>query len=400
LSTASVSSGSGAAFYQGPNATFSPTIPSPQSVSANPNQQSDSISTTAAAMVGTGALLIGAGAATTATYFTMRDRKSPATPEPITPPATPKASVISAPVDTRWHDVQYENRIDPGALASLSIYPTEMQGHAYFPSPLSKHGPRFHPKYGDSNCAVHAQQMLVNGHPAFLVGPNEYMYLREGGRYYNPYAIGKTTQPMTAPYREKTAIIHPSQFAEVYRKNIDHAILHNQTLLDLYARHDHAGRLNEACRPDFERRKAWRSEISAVQSSMGNMERIEYPALALNEQADEMLSRSLNKLQGRVFVVASPLIPGSIGETQRQLGFLHHYFNIEEQADGTWIKRDALLEKTIRLELNGQPARNALQAFQAEHTWRLRNAEKAERQGEKITFDKTGTFHIFTPCPR
>jgi len=247
-------------------------------------------------------------------------------------------------------------------------------------------GLRLHPRQQHSDCALHALQMLLGGDPALLSSITDLQIAK------------RHLHPAQARSFDKSTIVQPSEFAEIYQKLIEIKLTEAKRALDnlnqrkgklslkeLQEYGDLADPIELSRRLDL---------IDNVQKRAGKLDEQTFKLDRNDASLDARLRAALGTLVGPRIILAKPHIEGRFGDLQEMLGFKHHYVELAYE-DGLWVKRDPEKEKVQKLKHpDGKPVIDPYDAIKAELTW-----EKSRPKGESST-DLDKPTHVFIPTAR
>ena len=350
----------------GPNANAS-------GAAGTDQQQSDSISLSplAAGSLLTIGGLAAAGAAVGA--YTYGKNNAPKPQQSLQTPSEPaQQPPTQAPPRVENTSVATHNRIKgAGTIEVMPHYAHGAPAPQGVEDPFQLNSPRFHPAQSGANCAVDTVNMLVNGYEPLRITNTDYAAIKAG---YEPDGSGGSAHDNSGTVTE------PSRFPAIYAKNFEVAKHHLQQLKRQKPEH-----------------KALYDQDSAT---VANMQK-KYGALShkvfslartpkANQQA-MLLKSALNGFTGRTIAIAMPLKHHIFGVPQELHQFEHHYFTIERQDDGTWLRRSSSKADTDLLLLsNHQPARSAFEAVAA---------VCAGNPDDDKAQDPRREIHVFIPRP-
>lgn len=330
-----------------------------------------------------------------ATYGIMNRRKPAKAAAPPNEPNRQLEQVQQQQPETKRSidQVTAHNSVDgvPTSI-TVAIWPTEIEEGKNFPNPLSMDGPRLHPRQQNSDCALHALQMLLGGDRALLPSVID---LQTAKRHLRP-AYGK-------PF-DKSTVVQPSEFAEIYKRIIEIKVTEPQRALDSLNQLKRSNAANKLSLKEWKEHGDLRNESELlrrlelaknVQKRAGNLE-VHTFTLGQNDASHkDTLRAALEKQVGPRIILAKPLIDGQFGAVQEMLGFEDHYVSIELGPDKkNWVKRDPYYEKVHTLKQpDGEPVTNAYDAIEAELTWEKNRPDKSNTNLKKPT-------HIFIPTAK
>jgi hypothetical protein len=281
------------------------------------------------------------------------------------------------------------------AANTVPIWPTDMDGQEHFPNPLDKAGLRFHPRQINSDCALHALQMLLGGNPALLPSVLDLHMARNSLRLTRRTKFNGST------------IIQPDEFAEIYKKIIENKVKDTEAARDRLKELEKskaAGNLTPKDDLEYAELRSMSSELERrltlaqeVKKCAGNLDVQEFSPKQNDGSTKNaaLHAASKKKLVGPRIILAKPLVDGSLGLVQDVLEFKHHYVALEQGLDGYWVKRDPMRADVKHLETPaGERITDAYDAVKAEFAW-----EQTRSKGESSIDLKKPTY-VFIPMAK
>jgi hypothetical protein len=255
------------------------------------------------------------------------------------------------------------------ATNTVPIWPTAMDGKKYFPNPLDMDELRFHPRQINSDCALHALQMLLGGNPALLPSVLDLHMAR------NALRLTRRTK------FDGSTIIQPDEFAEIYKKILENKV--NDTdeariRLEELEKSKTVSQLTPRDQTDYDQLQQIASKLpdrlTLAKDVKERAENLDVQEFSPNQNdgstKNAALRAALKKLEGPRIILAKPLIDGSLGPVQGVLEFKHHYVALEQGLDGYWFKRDPMHANVKHLKTSdGKHITDAYEAVKAELTW-------------------------------